>query len=375
MDKKTVETLASCADQYMAYETDQVMTWCGGCGNYGIQNALKRALVLEKIKPRDTLMCFDVGCNGNGSDKIDCYTIHGLHGRVLPLAAGAKIANPKLTVIASAGDGATFSEGVSHLVHAIRSDYPVVFLHHDNQNYALTTGQASSTTPVGCHKTATPDGVVTENLNPLAMVLGLSPSFVAQTFSADVDHMTKIFQEALHHKGFSFVQILQSCPTYNRETSDAWYSEHVFDVEKEKHDVEDIWAARKIVENPKKLPLGILYRNPQKKNFLDSVLHRDHLKTTLTEEVRHTDISKFLEKISGTTTNSIIPKNTKDSPPMRFHSLLSFPGNFLQSGTWEGWKITRDQEKTYDCDLVCRFNFLSFKYSPLRSDFFFSHGS
>jgi len=270
-----------------------------GCGDYFILIALKRALVLEGIAPRDALLCFDVGCNGNASDKIGCYTIHGLHGRVLPLAAGAKIANPKLTVVASAGDGATFSEGVNHLVHAIRSDYPVVFLHHDNQNYALTTGQASATTRKGCKMTGTPDGVVTEQINPLAMVLGLNPSFVAQTTSVDIDHMTHIFRTALHHKGFAFIQILQSCPTYNRETTNSWYTERVFDTEKEKYDVHDIWAARKIVENAEKFPIGVIYKNPQKKNFLETVLHRDHLKTTLVEEVKHCDISEFLKELEG----------------------------------------------------------------------------
>lgn len=151
-----IDTLGSKAKEYMQYETEEVVTWCGGCGNYAIQNALKRALVLEGKAPKDVLMCFDVGCNGNGSDKIEGYTIHGLHGRVLPLAAGAKIANPDLTVIASAGDGATFSEGINHLIHAIRNDYPMLFLLHDNQNYALTTGQASATTPKGCTMNSSP---------------------------------------------------------------------------------------------------------------------------------------------------------------------------------------------------------------------------
>ncbi len=298
MFEKDLQHLVSCAESYSALETDQVMTWCGGCGNYAIQNALKRALVLEKLGVQDVLLCFDVGCSGNGADKIELFTIHGLHGRVLPLAAGAKIANSRLTVIALGGDGATLSEGVNHLVHAVRSDYPIIFLHHDNQNYALTTGQASATTPKGCRMNGTPDGVVTETINGLSLVLSLQPSFVAQNVSVDTDHMTQIFREALHHQGFAFVQILQSCPTYNRATPDEWYQEHILDVAKISHDVHDLTAARALVENPQKLPIGVLYRHKSRSHFLQTVLHRDHRKTTLVEEVEQGDIGKFLEEIS-----------------------------------------------------------------------------
>ena len=91
-------------------ETDQIMTWCDDCGNYGIQKALFQALTLEGIHPSNTVVAYDVGCSGNESDKVGVTTIHGLHGRVLPLATGIKIARPELTVIAHAGDGATLSE-------------------------------------------------------------------------------------------------------------------------------------------------------------------------------------------------------------------------------------------------------------------------
>ena len=149
MKNTTLGKLEKKSHQYQDYETDKIITWCSNCGNYSIQNALKRALVLEGIKRNDFLLCYDVGCSGNGSDKIEANTIHGLHGRVLSLAAGAGIANSKMKIIAEAGDGATFSEGVNHLVHAVRNNYPVMFIFHNNENYGLTTGQASSLTRVG----------------------------------------------------------------------------------------------------------------------------------------------------------------------------------------------------------------------------------
>jgi 2-oxoglutarate/2-oxoacid ferredoxin oxidoreductase subunit beta len=300
MDKKTLDQLACKAKEYNTFETEEVMTWCGGCGNYSIQNALKRALVLENIAPKDTLCCFDVGCSGNGSDKIETYTIHGLHGRVLPLAVGAKIANEKLHVIASAGDGATLSEGVNHLIHAVRSDYPILFLHHDNQNYALTTGQASATTPQHCTMNGTPQGVKIDVIDPLDLVLATKPSFVAQTISSDVDHMTEMIREGLSHKGFAFLQILQSCPTYNKIITDKWLLENTERVEDiSNYDQHNLTEARALIEKNEKIPLGVLYRNPRKENFIKTLSHREGAKTSLIEEVKAVDITSYVEKLRG----------------------------------------------------------------------------
>ncbi len=271
----------------------QVLNWCPGCGDYAIQVALKKALIEENRKPKDTLLCFDIGCNGNGADKVGAYTIHGLHGRVLPLSVGAKIANPNLTVVASAGDGATFSEGINHLIHAIRNDYPIVFLVHDNHNYALTTGQASATTEKGCSMNGSPYGVTTDALRPLDLVLSLNPSFMAQTLSADIPHMTKTIQKALNHKGFAFVEILQTCPTYNKKADDAWYRENVWDTEADSsYDRFDISYAKKALENDhKKKPIGVLYQNQKKQEFFEALgikTPRNH-----TRGIQPVDISPF----------------------------------------------------------------------------------
>src|SRR3989339_1792067 len=102
------------------YFSQNLYTWCTNCGNYGIHGAVKRALAAENLHPHHTLLCFDIGCNGNGSDKIDGYRFHGLHGRVIPLACGAAVSNSKIKVLAFGGDGGTFGEGLNHLVHAIR---------------------------------------------------------------------------------------------------------------------------------------------------------------------------------------------------------------------------------------------------------------
>lgn len=283
---------------YLDFETEEKITWCSGCGNYGIQNALKRALALEGFKVKDFVLFFDIGCNGNGSDKFHAYTFHGLHGRVLPVAAGACLANHKVKVIASAGDGAMMSEGVNHLVHAVRSNYPMVFILHNNQNYGLTTGQASATTRKGHSMNGSPDGVFLEPMNPSEFVMSLNPTFVARTFSGDTKHMTKILQMALQHNGFAFVEVLQGCPTYNKATPDGWfwgrmkYTEDIKD-----YDTKDLWAAKKAAHDIyDEMVMGLLYHDPDETNFYEKMPQRKHAETTAVEEVHYFDIGNFIKK-------------------------------------------------------------------------------
>lgn len=289
--------LISKSQEFSEFETKQKHTWCSGCGNFGILNALERALVLEDIKPHEALLCYDVGCNGNASDKIGAYTIHGLHGRVLSLASGAALANTKQEVVAMAGDGATFSEGINHLVHAVRSDYPITFILHNNNNYGLTIGQASSTTKHGFAMAASPDGVIAEPLNTLDFVLSLKPSFVARSFSGDVEHMAKTIQEGLNHPGFSYIEIMQACPTFNKATPQEWYWDKIKYIENYlDYDNTDIWQARKIVENmDTELAIGVIYKQ-EKANYLQKVESRKNWTTELVDEVQNYSIQELIKE-------------------------------------------------------------------------------
>ena len=297
---KLLKSLADRKDLYQEIEdVKEACTWCDWCGNYSIQKALIRALTLENIRPYECLLCYDVGCSGNGSDKIGAYTLHGLHGRVISLASGAALANPRMKVIAMGGDGATFSEGVGHLVHAVRSNYPVVFIHHNNENYALTTGQASGTTRKDQPMNGSPDGVVVDPLNPCEIVLTLGPSFVARAFSGDIKQMTKIFQEAINHNGFAFIDILQVCPTYNKATSNSWFRERIKDVKDLKdYDPANLELAKKTAQDlENEIAVGILYRT-DKPEFTERLRSRQGKKTPLTEEVQNYDISSQLKNFS-----------------------------------------------------------------------------
>ncbi len=264
-------------------------TWCSGCGDYAIWSAIKRALVELNIANHEVLLCFDIGCNGNMSDKIKGYRIHSLHGRVLPLAAGAKIANPNVKVIAFAGDGATYSEGLNHFINSIKSNYPITFLVHDNGNYGLTTGQASSTTPEGAPRTASPDGPMQSRLNPLELAFNCTPGFVARGFSGNIRQLVEIFKEAIMYqdKGFAYVDILQACPTYNKETTHDWYMQRVFDIKENKnYDLGDLKKAKEIASDMEnKIATGVLYKNEAVPSYLDRLEYRKNIKTTLVEEV------------------------------------------------------------------------------------------
>lgn len=296
-----LDNLLSKADKYLKFESKNKHTWCSGCGNYGIIAAMKRALTLEELTPSDVLMCYDVGCNGNESDKFYANTIHGLHGRVLPLATGCQLANPNLKVIAQAGDGSTLSEGINHLVHSVRCNYNFTFVLHNNSIYGLTIGQASSTTRKHQQVPGTPGETVIPTLNLLDFVLSLKPTFVARSFSSNVDHMTQMIREGLNHKGFSFIEIMQACPTFNKATPQEWYWDKLMDVSKiEGYDKSDIWQARKIVQDQDhNIAVGLIYHN-SRPTFEELQENREDKSTSLIEEVQNYEVSKYVQKFQLT---------------------------------------------------------------------------
>lgn len=294
-----LETLSQKKAEYMKLESAEKLTWCSGCGDYGIQKALERSLVIENFSIQDVAIFFDIGCHGNGADKIGGYTFHGLHGRVISAAAGACLANSKMKVIAEGGDGGTFSEGVNHLVHAVRSNYPMMFILHNNENYGLTIGQASSTTRCGQPMNGSPDGVVAPPMNACQFALGLNPTFVARTYSGDVKHMTEIFRAGLKHNGFAFIEVMQLCPTFNKATSATWFWDRIRYLEEMKgYDPLNLEAALKASKDlDKEIMMGILYRDNKRPNFLEALPSRQGKKTTLVEEVKHYDISPLIKEL------------------------------------------------------------------------------
>ncbi len=230
-------------------------TWCPGCGNFSIRIALSQALAELNLLPKDVLLVADVGCGGNENNWFKTYVFHSLHGRSLPLALGARIANPKLTVIAQAGDGGAYGEGLNHLLHACRINVPVVYLVHNNQLYSLTAGQASPTTDVSSKTVSTPAGVSEMPVNPIALAISAGASFVARGFSGDIVHLKELLKKAILHRGFALVDVLQPCITLNKVNTFDWYKQRIYKLDKPER---DRISALKFAFDADKLPIGVL---------------------------------------------------------------------------------------------------------------------
>jgi 2-oxoglutarate ferredoxin oxidoreductase subunit beta len=281
------------------YNSPNMPTWCPGCGNYSIWASIKTALVESGYGPKDINLCFDIGCNGNGADKINAYGLKGLHGRTLPSASGVSLANHNLPIIGMAGDGATFDEGINHLVQTIRSNYKFVFVLHNNCNFGLTTGQATPTTPQGQKMNGAPNGVVEKRLNPIQLVLTLGATFVARGFTGNIKQMTEILKSALKHDGFAYVEILQHCPTYNKFQDHLFISSRVYDIASDsKFDNSKEFAYKAVDYSNEKIATGILFQDKESVSYYKKLSYRTDYKTTLKDEVKVYDINPSLGAFS-----------------------------------------------------------------------------
>lgn len=234
--------------------------WCPGCGNFAILNALKKALVELDIEPHKVLMVSGIGQAG----KLPHYTrgnvLNVLHGRTLPAAAGAKIANPELVVLAVGGDGDGYGEGGNHFLHSLRRNHDITYLVHNNQVYALTKGQASPTSDQGFVTKTTPHGASTP-LNSLAVAIAAGGTFVARGFSGDIDHLVGLIKSGIQHRGFALIDILQPCVSFNHKNTHAWYKERVYKLEEAAYRPSDRSAAmEKALEWGDRIPIGVIYR-------------------------------------------------------------------------------------------------------------------
>ena len=240
--------------------TGKETAWCPGCGNFGILNALKKALVELNKEPQDVLLVSGIGQAAKLPHYIQCNVFNGLHGRALPPATGAKIANPNLDVIVTTGDGDCYGEGGNHFINAIRRNINITLLVHNNAVYGLTKGQASPTSPMGMKTKVQTGGVALLPFNPLAVAIALGCGFVARSFSGDISLTVDLIKQAVMHNGFALVDILQPCPSFNHERTYQWYKEHTYHLEG--HDSSNRLAAfEKAIEDGEKNSLGVLYKH------------------------------------------------------------------------------------------------------------------
>ncbi|MGE4296429.1 MAG: thiamine pyrophosphate-dependent enzyme [Desulfovibrionaceae bacterium] len=250
-----------------AFET----TWCPGCGNFGILQAMKQAFVALQLAPKDLLLCSGIGQAAKTPHYLNGNTFNGLHGRALPAAQGAKLVNQPLTVVVNSGDGCVYGEGGNHFLAAIRRNVDITVLVHDNQIYGLTKGQASPMTSEG-HTTKTqPDGVLSPAFNPIAVAVGLGAAFVARSFSGMVDHLADMIALAIRTPGFALVDIMQPCVSFNKINTFSWYKERCHPLP-ETYDPTD-WAAAMAVsrEFDDRIPVGVIYRNTARTSYESKV--------------------------------------------------------------------------------------------------------
>lgn len=242
-----------------SYNTSISPTWCPGCGNFGLYESLKKALTNQKIEPHKLVVVFGIGCHGNMASFLRSYGIHSLHGRSIPTAAGIKLANHKLPVLVIGGDGDLLGEGLNHFVAAARANYDITVILHNNQLYSLTTGQASPTSLWGAKSKTTLDGVIDEPINPAQLAISEKAGFVARGFAGDIPGLTKIMMEAIQHSGFSLVEVLQPCVTFNKLNTYEWFKQRIKPVNKT---TDDKFTGMKIAEwTDKTIYTGVLYKN------------------------------------------------------------------------------------------------------------------
>jgi len=239
----------------------QTPAWCIGCGNFGILNAFKSAIVELGIEPHQFTIVSGIGQAGKFPHYLKCNTFNGLHGRTLPVATGIRLSNQNMLVAAVAGDGDCYGEGGNHLLHAIRRNINVKLFVHNNQIYALTKGQASPTSMEGMTTKNQPFGVFSEQLNPMALAVALDCSFAARGYAGDITHLKALIKEAINHKGFSLVDIHQPCVTFNKINTYDWYKERVYHIEPEYNPEDRTEAFKKALEWGDKIPIGIIYKN------------------------------------------------------------------------------------------------------------------
>lgn len=278
--------------EFVTFET----AWCPGCGDFAILDALKETLQELGKEPHQVLVVGGIGQAAKTPQYINANGFASLHGRALPPAAAAKIANHELTVIVNTGDGDSYGEGGNHFIHNIKRNTNITHFVHDNQIYGLTKGQSSPTSDLGHVTDFTPNGVNTNPINPMVAAIGLGCGFVARAFSGDKKHLKSIMKEAMNYNGYALVDILQPCVTFNKINTFAWYKKRVYNLdENESYNPTDkIQAFTKALEWGDKIPLGVIYREDrdsytdkvpflQEKPLVDLPVETDVIKDFLNE--------------------------------------------------------------------------------------------
>jgi 2-oxoglutarate/2-oxoacid ferredoxin oxidoreductase subunit beta len=253
------------------FKTEVRPDWCPGCGDFGVLNALQRACAELEIQPHELMVVSGIGCSSNLPGFFRSYGVHSLHGRALPFATGAKLANHAMTVIVTGGDGDGYGIGLNHFIQAMRRNINLTYIVMNNEVYGLTTGQVSPTSETGMKTKTTPHGNLEGMLNPLALALAAGCGYIARGFSGDVKHLVRLYQEGIQFPGFALIDVFSPCVTFNKQNTYPWFRERVYRLEDKGHDPTDFHGAMdRALEWGEKIPIGLFYRNPNPRPPLDA---------------------------------------------------------------------------------------------------------
>jgi 2-oxoglutarate ferredoxin oxidoreductase subunit beta len=265
------------ARSWLEYKTQAWVQWCPGCGDFGILNAIYRAVAELDIPPERLVVVGGIGCSGRTTFYVKGSNAHALHGRAIPLATGIKLARPELTVIVAGGDGDLLGIGGGHFVALGRRNVDITVLLYDNAVYGLTKGQAAPTLPAWVKTKALTAPNIHDNVNPVLLAFAAGYTFIARGYAYHTNQLKELIKAAIRHKGAALVDILQPCPTYNNVMTNKWYEERIYYVEEEGYDPvirspQDFAEKmpkimEKLMEFGDRIPLGILYWNQTRDSF------------------------------------------------------------------------------------------------------------
>lgn len=248
--------------------------WCPGCGDFGVLQALYRALAAIGRPAHEVAFVSGIGCSSRIPGYTTAYGFNSVHGRALPIAQGIKLANPELLVLCAGGDGDGFSIGGGHIAHAVRRNFDITYIVMDNQIYGLTKGQLSPTSPRGLHTVTSDLGSLENPVNPLLFLLAYGAGFVAQGTPVDMPGLSAILEEAIRFPGFSFVNVQSACVTYGQESQQAKAQKLMMKtLDSLGHDPTNRLAAMDLAQQyGAELHTGVFYRDPNPRPTYDALV-------------------------------------------------------------------------------------------------------
>ena len=244
------------------YKSSVTPVWCAGCGDYGVLSGIYRSLSELGVDPDYLVNISGIGCSSRTPYFVESYKMHTLHGRAGAVATGTQLANPDLHVLVTGGDGDGFSIGGGHMPHLARKNVDMTYILMDNRIYGLTKGQVSPTSRNEMKTKTTPHGNVDEPVEPILYMLTYGATYIGQAFAGNPKMCAALIKGAMEHKGFSYINIMAQCPTFNNVDDIKYYKSLVKELPEDYDDSSRVKAMDLVAsyEEEGKVPVGLIYQ-------------------------------------------------------------------------------------------------------------------